>query len=306
VRPLGRLDDDHLLALAARMESVAVHPLSQALAMAGAPQARRFGEDGLVDAREVPGQGVEARVNGVTHRIGSVAFVQALHGRALPEGAWAASGESSLVALGDRDGWLGLFSVGDGVRQGAAALVASLTAQGSQVALASGDRPEAVAPAAARLGIAEVHAGMTPEAKHAYVAGLQARGATVAMVGDGLNDAPVLALAHVSVAMGSGAPLAQTRADMVLMSGRPEDLGRAVEVAKKAVRIVRQNIGWAALYNLIAIPLAATGVLTPWMAGIGMSMSSLVVVLNSLRLAGRAPVVQNDAMPAMTTAPQGA
>jgi Cu2+-exporting ATPase len=306
VRPLGRLDRDHLLALAARMESVGVHPLAQALAMAGAQQARRLCEGGVTDAHEVPGQGVEALVNGMPHRVGSIGFVQSLHHRPPPAGAFAATGNASVVALGDSEGWLGIFTVGDGVRGGAAALVASLTAQGAQVALASGDRIEAVAPAAARLGITEVHAGMAPEAKHAYVAGLQAAGATVAMVGDGLNDAPVLALAHVSVAMGGGAPLAQTSADMVLMSGRPEDLGRAVDIAKKTVRIVRQNIGWAALYNLIAIPLAATGVLTPWMAGLGMSMSSLVVVLNSLRLAGRAPTVRNDVAAVPAAAPQGA
>jgi Cu2+-exporting ATPase len=162
-----------------------------------------------------------------------------------------------------------------------------LAARGAHVLMASGDTVAAAQAAARTLGITEVHAGMSPAAKHALVAGLQQAGATVAMVGDGLNDAPVLALADVSIALGSGAPLAQTRADMVLMSGDPADLAHAIATARRAMRIVAQNLAWAALYNLIAIPLAASGHMAPWMAGLGMSISSLVVVLNSLRVMPR-------------------
>ncbi len=285
---LGALDRSRALALAGRMESVAVHPLAQALAMEAAPHVARLRSVEISAACEVAGSGVEAMVDGVRHRIGSLEFAGSLHGLPLPADSLALAQGRSVAALASDGGWLALFMIGDGVRAGAAEMIAALKAQGSKVSLASGDRLAAVSEAATALGIDDVHGAMAPVAKHRFVSALQAGGATVAMVGDGINDAPVLALAHVSVAMGSGAPLAQTRADMVLMSGRPADLAHALATAKKAMRVVRQNIAWAALYNLVAIPLAASGLLTPWMAGIGMAASSLVVVANSLRLAPRA------------------
>ena len=301
---LGPLDRSRALALAGRMESVAVHPLAQALAMEAAPHVARLRAVEISAAREVAGSGVEAMVDGVRHRIGSLEFAGALHGLPLPADSLALAQGRSLAALASDAGWLALFMIGDGVRAGAAELVAALKAQGSKVSLASGDRLAAVTEAATALGIDDVHGAMAPAAKHRFVADLQAGGATVAMVGDGINDAPVLALAHVSVAMGSGAPLAQTRADMVLMSGRPADLVHALATAKKAMRIVKQNIAWAALYNLVAIPLAASGLLTPWMAGIGMAVSSLAVVANSQRLAPRAPATAAaGTLPAPLTAP---
>jgi len=300
---LGSLDRSRVLALAGRMESVAVHPLAQALAMEAAPHLARLGSVHISAAREVAGSGVEALVDGVRHRIGSLEFVGSLHGQPLPADSLARAQGFSLAALASESGWLALFMIGDGVRAGAADLIAALAAQGSKVSLASGDRLGAVSQAATALGISDVHGAMAPAAKHRFVADLQGAGATVAMVGDGINDAPVLALAHVSVAMGSGAPLAQTRADMVLMSGRPADLLHALATARKAMRIVKQNIAWAALYNLVAIPLAASGLLSPWMAGIGMAASSLVVVLNSLRVATRAPAVSSStALPVPLTA----
>jgi Cu2+-exporting ATPase len=189
--------------------------------------------------------------------------------------------------MGRAEGWTALMFLGDGVRGGSHAMVDGLKAGGARVVMASGDTPGAASAAAQALGISDVHAGMSPQAKHALVGRLQGDGAIVAMVGDGINDAPVLALADVSVALGSGAPLAQTRADMVLMSGDPADLVHAIDTSRRTMRIVAQNIAWAAVYNLIAIPLAASGHLAPWMAGLGMSLSSVVVVLNSLRVMHR-------------------
>ncbi|MBL8385709.1 MAG: cation-translocating P-type ATPase [Burkholderiales bacterium] len=273
----------YLLALAARLESVAVHPVAQAIAMAAAPHAQLAQHHAIAQAREVPGAGVEAHVDGVPYRVGSPAFVAQLAGPA-PAALLRHGGSRTLAAVGSAAGWLGVIGLEDGVRPGARALVAALDAAGVAVSLASGDRAPAVAAAAQTLGVEQAQAGMSPDAKRAYVASLQAAGASVAMVGDGVNDAPVLALAQVSIAIGSGAPLAQTRADMVLMSGAPADLAHAVDTARRTVRVVRQNIAWAALYNLIAIPLAASGAMTPWMAGLGMAASSLIVVANSLRL----------------------
>jgi Cu2+-exporting ATPase len=137
---------------------------------------------------------------------------------------------------------------------------------------------------AQRLGIDRFEAGMSPEDKHARVLALQQQGAVVAMVGDGVNDAPVLAQAQLSVAMGSGALLSQAQADIVLVSGRLGGLTDAFDIARRTWRIVQQNLAWAVAYNAVALPLAVAGLVTPWMAGVGMASSSLLVVLNALRL----------------------
>jgi Cu2+-exporting ATPase len=134
------------------------------------------------------------------------------------------------------------------------------------------------------LGIDIAVGGMTPEAKHEHLHALQQEGAIVAMVGDGVNDAPVLAQAHVSVAMGGGTDLARSQADVVLLGDDLRQLAAGVALARRTLRIIRQNLAWAFGYNLLAIPLAMAGLVTPWMAGIGMSASSLLVVLNALRL----------------------
>jgi Cu2+-exporting ATPase len=189
-----------------------------------------------------------------------------------------------VVWLGDREDWLACFRLGDELRPGAREAVDALRAMGIAVHLLSGDEPAVAERVAATLGIGRVTARALPGEKQRYVRGLQAGGACVAMVGDGINDAPVLAQADVSIAMGSGSDLARLRADAVLLSDRLADLVAAVAVARRARRVVRQNIGWAVAYNALAIPLAVAGWVTPLAAGVGMSASSLVVVVNALRL----------------------
>jgi Cu2+-exporting ATPase len=151
--------------------------------------------------------------------------------------------------------------------------------------LLTGDAAPAASRVARALGIDEVQADASPQAKHDYRAPLAGQGgAVVAMVGDGVNDAPVLAQAQVSVAMGGGSQLARTQADLVLLSENLDHLWRGVVLAQRALRVIRQNLSWSFAYNLLALPLAMSGFITPWMAGIGMSGSSLLVVANSLRL----------------------
>ena len=163
-------------------------------------------------------------------------------------------------------------------------MVAALQARGLKVALLSGDRPEAVAYVAREVGIAEAAGGMTPQDKLERLREWQRQGAIVAMVGDGVNDAPVLAAAQVSLAMGSGTQLAHATADMILLTERLDHLAAGVDKARQTLLIMRENFAWAIGYNLLAVPLAAGGWLTPWMSALGMSFSSLLVVVNALRL----------------------
>ena len=163
-------------------------------------------------------------------------------------------------------------------------MAARLAAAGIKLSIFSGDLPAAAARVGAALGIADARGGLSPEDKHAALRALQEAGETVAMVGDGVNDAPVLAQAQVSIAMGGGADLARANADVVLLGNDLQALPEGLALARRTVRIVRQNLVWAFAYNFLAIPLAMAGWVTPWMAGIGMSASSLLVVLNALRL----------------------
>ncbi|MCY4756978.1 HAD-IC family P-type ATPase, partial [Pelomonas aquatica] len=169
-------------------------------------------------------------------------------------------------------------------RADAAEAVAALRAAGRRVRLLSGDQPAAVARMAARLDIAHWRGGATPAAKLAALREWQADGEHVLMVGDGINDAPVLAAANVRIAMGQGAMLARSAADALLVSDRLMALPQALALAQKTRRVLRQNLAWAALYNLACVPLALTGWLPPLAAGVGMASSSLFVVLNAQRL----------------------
>jgi Cu2+-exporting ATPase len=160
---------------------------------------------------------------------------------------------------------------------------------GKHVHLLTGDRPQIAQHIARELGIFAVLGGATPRAKLDYVQRLQRDGAIVAMAGDGINDAAGLAAAQVSIAMGGGADIACSNGDVILLAGRLEALLAAVRAALATLRIIHQNLAWAFVYNLVAIPLAAFGYVTPLLAGAGMAASSLLVVANALRLLRRAP-----------------
>ena len=176
------------------------------------------------------------------------------------------------------------FRFSDPLREQAGETLDHLRRLGLEIELLSGDEEQAVQQIAGQLNISRAQARCRPEDKLARIRALQEQGAIVAMVGDGVNDAPVLAAAQVSIAMGGGTQLAHASADMVLLSERLPHLVDAVRTSRRTLSIIRENLGWALVYNVVAVPLAASGQIAPWMAAIGMSASSLVVVLNALRL----------------------
>ena len=188
------------------------------------------------------------------------------------------------VVLADAEQLHALFILQDEVRTDAAATVAALKQDGRQLLLLTGDNLQSARQVADRVGIEAVQANMTPQDKLEALQDLQRQGAVVAMVGDGINDAPVLAAADVSIAMHDAAHISHASADMILMSDQLGALAEGMLIARKTLRIIRQNLSWAIAYNLIALPAAALGHVAPWMAAIGMSSSSLLVVLNALRL----------------------
>ena len=270
---------DEVIALAAALEATSEHPLAQVFraAATGLEQPR------VEHLHVVAGQGVEGVVDGNILRVGRPDFVGALS-RAPQDAAWI-DAATTLIALGDARGFIAMFAVGEGVRESARGLVARLKELRIVPAILSGDRESAVAAVANRLGIEHARGEATPADKRAAILALQADHAVVAMVGDGINDAPSLAQAQVSVSLGSATPLAQWTADIVVLA---DDLGLiadALRHARKTLRVVRQNLGWALAYNALAIPAAAFGYVTPLAAAAGMSLSSLVVVGNALRLA---------------------
>ena len=270
-------EQEEALALAATLEQGATHPVAAALREAAANAPQGSVAHVVRDLHNVPGKGVEGWVDGRLYRLGTPEFV------GHPPQADFMPG-LTVIGLADDAGPRAWFGLGDELRPHARALVQTLQAMDLRLHLYSGDRPENVAALADQLGIGDARGGMLPEDKLAAVQALQAAGAVVAMTGDGVNDAPVLAQAQVSVAIDQGAEAAQAAADMVLLSSELLCLADGVRIARKAQQIIRQNLAWAALYNLAAIPAAAFGYITPWMAGIGMSLSSLLVVLNALRL----------------------
>lgn len=275
-----RGDTAPALSLAAALEAGSEHPIARAL-LAAAP-----GTPAAADLVSVAGQGVEGVVDGHRYRLGRPDFVAALSGDAPPRPAgWPR--DVTTVALGDADGWLALFAVGDTLRGDAAATVAALQQAGLRVHLLSGDAADTAQAVAGRLGIGEVCGAASPEDKLDYVAALQAQGRRVLMLGDGVNDAPVLSRADVSIAMGGGTDVARDSGDMVLIGDTLAPLASAVSLSRRTLRVIHQNLWWAALYNLLALPLAISGHVTPAWASLGMAASSLLVVGNALRLIKR-------------------
>lgn len=266
------------LSLAAALAQASLHPVSRAL-LETAEHENAGPRPELDDVHEIMGQGVQARLRGQAAgelRLGSAAFC------AVPVSADA---DGPVSHLSDAQGWLASFYLHEDLRSDARQTVAELQAHGLKTSLLSGDRPQAVARVARLAGIDDAHGDCLPDDKLAWLHQLQEQGAKLAMVGDGLNDGPVLAGADASFAFASAVPLARARSDFVVLADKLALVAETQVMARRAMRIVKQNLTWAACYNMVGIPAAMMGFITPWIAGIGMACSSLFVVLNALRLA---------------------
>ncbi|WP_018150291.1 heavy metal translocating P-type ATPase [Leeia oryzae] len=257
------------------MESHSEHPVAHALC--------RFTQGATLAACEQvfnhKGQGIEAVIDGCTYRLGKPSFISDFTAGPCPQVASA-----EVIWLASHDTYLAAFELADTLRSDAMETVQHFQSLGMTIHIASGDQPVAVESIARQLNIANWHANLTPEGKLALIETLQAQHHMVAMVGDGVNDAPVLAKAQLSIAMGAGADLARYSADIVLLGDLLKPCVQGWLLAQKTQKIIYQNLFWGLCYNFIAIPLAITGHVTPLIAGIGMASSSLIVVLNALRL----------------------
>ncbi len=264
--------------LAASLEQASEHPLAAAFK-------GRVAASGLLvvqAARNHPGQGVSGEAGGQSYTLGNQEFSRASHD--LAENYAARYPSATLVWLCDATRPLAMFVLEDPLRDDAVQAVATLRARGIDVSILSGDNETTVRHVANALGVSNLHWQQKPQDKLAILQAIQRAGAIVAMVGDGINDAPVLAGAQVSFAMAAGTEVANQSSDIVLLSNRLGDVPQALETGRATLSVMRQNLFWAAAYNLVALPFAALGYVSPWLAALGMSISSMVVVLNALRL----------------------
>lgn len=275
--------EDKALHIAASLETHSEHPLGKAIL-------RAAGEGLRLTASDVvnhPGSGISGTLDGMHCVIGNADFVCSQTGVEHAEVIKPADHDdaaASIVVLAIDQRVAAVFYFRDSLRSDAVALIRELKQGGKRVILMSGDHQAAAAELAQRVSINEFCGEMSPDDKLQQVAQLQAAGETVLMVGDGINDAPVLAGADVSIAVADASSLAKTSADILLLSNRLDNVRVALECARKTRKIIRQNLLWALTYNGLAIPAAAIGLVTPWIAAIGMSSSSLLVVLNAIRL----------------------
>lgn len=272
VRAMPGHERQRCLDIAAALEAGSLHPLAQAIRDAAPLPGVQAHEVG-----SAAGLGVQGTVDGRLYRLGRASYACA--------GYAGEVDDSTTVYLGDGIQAFARIRVADALRQEAGQVVRQCQRAGKEVVILSGDADAVARRVAAELGIGTAIGAQLPAQKLEYVRTLQAGGAVVAMVGDGINDAAVLRAADVSFAMGGGAALAQLNADCVLVSNRLASLGECARIAERTLAVVRQNLAWASLYNAVAIPCAAFGMLSPWVSAAGMSLSSAVVVMNALRLA---------------------
>ena len=276
------IDADKALAWAAALAQHSLHPVSRSLLRAVGDKANRAVV--LDNVKEFAGQGVQATLRQASEMAGLESRKELRLGSAAFCGVPMKTSEVLQASLSDQDGWLASFEFAETPREEAAATLRALEDLGLRIRILSGDGQASVSQLASRLHIADAMGTCSPEEKLKQVKLEQAQGHRVAMVGDGLNDGPVLAGADVSFALGQALPLAQSKADFVFMASNLKPLVATIRLSKQTMHIVRQNLIWAAIYNFACVPLAMLGYLPAWLAGLGMACSSLGVVLNALRL----------------------
>lgn len=275
-----------LLRLVGAAEKNSEHPLAEAI-VAGIRE-RGIALPDAESFEALPGYGVRAAVEGRQVLVGTRRLLEregAAIGTAASETMTRLEGAGKTAMLAAVDGsYAGIVAVADTVKDTSAAAIGRLRAMGIEVVMITGDNARTAATIAAQVGISRVLAEVLPEGKAAEVKKLQAAGRKVAMVGDGINDAPALATADVGMAVGTGTDVAMEAADVTLMRGDLASIPDAIEMSRLTMRNIRQNLFWALGYNTIGIPVAAIGLLAPWVAGAAMALSSVSVVLNALRL----------------------
>jgi heavy metal translocating P-type ATPase len=294
VLPVAPYRREEVLALAAIAEAGSEHPIARAILSAAAPPR----EPGVT--RVVPGGGVVRRgADGRELRAGTRAFLEAEGVRGITD----PPAPATVVHVADGATWAGTILVADPLRDGAAGAVAALRALGLRVGLVTGDRAAVAEEVARAAGIDEVHAGRAPEEKARLVTAAQERGEVVAFAGDGLNDGPALAAADAGVAVEDATDVARAAAAVTLRSGGVERLAEALALARATRRTMRQNVAWAIGYNLVAIPAAIAGLVSPALAALAMAASSLSVIASSLRLAKAPRVLIRARRPAPPSPP---
>ena len=283
VAPAPGVEADTLLRLAASLEQGATHPLAEAIVARARVQGIALAQP--AELRAAPGKGLTAMLDGEEYALGSPAFL-AERGAAVPEALLAplANGGKSVVAVSRGLTFLGLIGVADRLRPTSRAAVAQLKAQGVEVVMLTGDNAATAAAIAREAGIDRYEAEVLPQDKAAAIVKLKSGGKRVGMVGDGINDAPALAAADVSFAIGGGSDVALEAADVTLMRSDLLSVADAIDLSRATLAKIRQNLFFAFIYNVLGIPLAALGMLNPVIAGAAMAMSSVSVVSNSLLL----------------------
>ena len=277
VQLMGGVTEEECLRLATAIATADDHVLS--------PAFKSIETDySIKKVDKVVGQGVSAEIEGKRFYLGKQAWVESKNGRTSKVCEKIMHDSRSLVVLGNENTCIAYFYISDEIRPQAANAVQMLRDAGAEVSILSGDRQTAVENVANALGVQEFQGDLLPEQKQVRVAGYQSNGDVVAMVGDGINDTPVFGQADISVAMSSGADLANANADIIILNENLNSLVYLKKIANKSNRITKQNYYWALAYNGVALPLAAAGMLTPWLAALGMTMSSLLVLLNASRI----------------------
>lgn len=278
IKPIGRMTVERCVEIASALESFSNHPIASVFSSPSGVTTN------VHNVKISTGEGLEGRVDGDLYRIGSIDYATRWHDDATT--ATTAPGTGQWILMTDSLGPVCWFQIQDSLRDGAGELVSILKSRNYKTHLVSGDSSGDAQLLSVALGMDHCIAGASPQDKLDYCRALRSKGAKVMILGDGINDIPVLAEADISIAMASASSLAKTHADCILLSGNLTTVAALIDLAENTRKVIKQNIAWAFAYNFLVIPLAVMGLIPPYVAAVGMSLSSLVVILNALRLQG--------------------